>query len=526
MYKSLISGSNNPFTGRSWSIQYPYAIKYLEPTMSSSDRGPLGNGKIDDEKDLPLVLTTDWDGPNDPKNPKNFPPWRKWVMVFTVSFSSLCVTCTSALYSSIYGQITDQFHISELAATVGLSLFIFGMGVGPMFVAPISEFYGRRPVYFVSLALFTIWLIPCAAANNFGTMLAGRMLGGLTSAAFQSVAGGTIGDLFTRETLQLPMMVYTATPFAGPVLGPLLGGFINSFASWRWSFYVIIIWSASLWVITILFMKETYAPVLLRKKALHLQTTLGEGVDGGAAVQPRAASMQQALLRSMYRPFLLLFLEPMCFCLCLYTAVIIGTLYLFFGAFPLVFSNLYGFNLWQIGVTFLGQLIGTFLGVALDPLWRWNLQRLIRKYSADGKEFRPEYRLPPAILGAPLITVGLFWFGWSSTASIHWIMPVIGSVFFGLGVFLVFQGVITFLVDAYPLYAASALAANAFLRSSFAAAFPLFGVQMYEALGYQWATSLLAFLTVAMLPFPYIFYRFGPQIRAKSRFATVKQPPL
>jgi hypothetical protein len=181
---------------------------------------------------------------------------------------------------------------------------------------------------------------------------------------------------------------------------------------------VIIIWSASLWVITILFMKETYAPVLLRKKALHLQTTLGESVGGGATVQPRAASMQQALLRSMYRPFLLLFLEPMCFCLCLYTAVIIGTLYLFFGAFPLVFSNLYGFNLWQIGLTFLGQLIGTFLGVALDPLWRWNLQRLIRKYSADGKEFLPEYRLPPAILGAPLITIGLFWFGWSSTASV------------------------------------------------------------------------------------------------------------
>ncbi|CAI7621111.1 unnamed protein product [Penicillium pancosmium] len=357
-------------------------------------------------------------------------------------------------------------------------------------------------------------------------MLAGRMLGGLTSAAFQSVAGGTIGDLFTRETLQLPMMVYTATPFAGPVLGPLLGGFINSFASWRWSFYVIIIWSASLWVITILFMKETYAPVLLRKKALHSQTTPGEGVDSGAVVQPRAASMQQALLWSMSRPFLLLFLEPMCFCLCLYTAVIIGTLYLFFGAFPLVFSNLYGFNLWQIGLTFLGQLTGTFIGVALDPLWRWNLQRLIRNCSVDGKEFRPEYRLPPAILGAPLITVGLFWFGWSSTASIHWIMPIIGSVFFGLGVFLVFQGVITFLVDAYPLYAASALAANAFLRSSFAAAFPLFGVQMYEALGYQWATSLLAFLTVAMLPFPYIFYRFGPQIRAKSRFATADQPPL
>jgi hypothetical protein len=168
-------------------------------------------------------------------------------------------------------------------------------------------------------------------------------------------------------------------------------------------------------------MKETYAPVLLRKKALRLQAASAEcgGGAAAAALQPRAVSMQQALLRSMYRPFLLLFLEPMCLCLCIYTAIIIGTLYLFFGAFPLVFSNLYGFNLWQVGLTFLGQLIGTFLGVALDPLWRWNLKRLVRTKSSDEKEeFLPEFRLPPAILGAPLITVGLFWFGWSSTASV------------------------------------------------------------------------------------------------------------
>ncbi|KAG5914482.1 hypothetical protein E4U42_000453, partial [Claviceps africana] len=84
---------------------------------------------------------------------------------------------------------------------------------------------------------------------------------------------------------------------------------------------------------------------------------------------------------------------------------------------------------------------------------------------------------------------------------------------------LVFTSIFTFLVDAYPSYAASALAANAFVRCLFAGAFPLFGVQMYEKLGYEWASSLLAFLTVLMLPFPYIFFRYGKQIRRKSRYA-------
>ncbi|KAL5343644.1 major facilitator superfamily domain-containing protein [Aspergillus crustosus] len=415
-----------------------------------------------DAAEQPVV---DWSV--DPAHPKNFARWRKWVMVVIVSFSSLCITCTSAIYSSTYEQTMVEFDVSELAATVGLSVFILEMGIDWAYV----------------------W--------------------GLTSAAFQSVAGGTISDLFTRQNLQLPMMVYTATPFAGPVLGPMIGGFMNYNTSWRWTFYVIIIWSASLWVLCIIFLKETYAPVLLRRRA-------SENSPG------TPDSMKGALLKSLYRPFLLLSLEPMILCLCLYTAVMIGTLYLFFGAFPLVFAHTFGFNLWQIGLTFLGQLVGTMIGALFDPLWWWNLNRLVRNYQHEtgdeSGDFPPEFRLPPAILGAPLPTIGMFWFGWSSYPDVHWIMPIIGSAFFGLGVFLAFQGIFTFLVDAYPLYAASALAANAFLRSVFAAAFPLFGVQMYNALGYQWATSLLAFLTVAMLPFPYIFFQFGPRIRAKSRF--------
>jgi hypothetical protein len=126
--------------------------------------------------------------------------------------------------------------------------------------------------------------------------------------------------------------------------------------------------------------------------------------------------MLQALVASLYRPMLLLLHEPMCLCLCIYTALMIGTLYLFFGAFPLVFSNIWGFNLWQIGLTFLGLLSGTVVGVFLDPFFKWNLQRLIDGW--EGDDFPPEFRLPPAIVGAPLITIGLFWFAWSSTASV------------------------------------------------------------------------------------------------------------
>ncbi|KAJ9640353.1 hypothetical protein H2199_005892 [Coniosporium tulheliwenetii] len=112
----------------------------------------------------------------------------------------------------------------------------------------------------------------------------------------------------------------------------------------------------------------------------------------------------------------------------------------------------------------------------------------------------PEFRLPPTIVGAILVPIGLFGFGWTTFSWVHWIVPILFSLVFGVGTIFVFAGVFTFLVDCYPLYAASALAANSFARSSFAAAFPLFGVQMYNKLGDQWATSLLAFLALAMAP--------------------------
>jgi len=201
-------------------------------------------------------------------------------------------------------------------------------------------------------------------------------------------------------------------------------------------------------------------------------------------------------------------------------------LYLFFGAFNIVFMDNHGFNLWQVGVSFTGLLVGLLIGIASDPWWHKNYVRLVKQREAQGGEpggTEPEYRLPPAIFGAILVPIGLFFFGWTTYPSVHWIVPIIGSGIFGTGVVLVFSGIFTFLVDAYPLYAASALAANSFARSSFAAAFPLFGNQMYEKLGYQWATSLLAFLTVAMAPFPYIFFRYGKRIREGSKFASAQQ---
>ncbi|KAI9762421.1 MAG: hypothetical protein M4579_000397 [Chaenotheca gracillima] len=477
--------------------------------------------QTDSELEDDGILECQWDGDEDVENPRNLSVGRKWLIVLIVSSSSLCVTCTSSLYTSTYDQLEQEFHCSRIVATLGLSLFVMGLGIGPLFLAPLSEFYGRRPIYLCSFSMFLIWIIPCAVAQNIQTMLVSRFIDGFAGAAFLSVAGGTVGDMFPRSSLQAPMMIYTASPFVGPELGPLIGGFISQYTTWRWTFYVLLIWTGAELLLITLFVPETYHPVLLRRKAQRLRKETGNE-KWRAPIEKHQRSIAKTVLVSLYRPFQLLLLEPMCLNLCLFSALLLGVLYLFFGAFNVVFSTNHGFQPWQIGISFMGLLVGMLCGIATDPFWHRNYQRLVARKEAEGGEpggSEPEFRLPPAVLGAVLIPVGLFWFGWTTYSSIHWIVPIIGSAIFGMGTLLVFSGTFTFLVDAYPLYAASALGANSFTRSSFAAAFPLFGVQMYEKLGYQWATSILAFLTLAMMPFPYIFYKYGKRIRGTSRFA-------
>ena len=188
--------------------------------------------KIENGEDPEKEFEVQWDGDQDPMNPRNMSNGRKWIVVAIVSAGSTCVTCTSSMYTSTYGQITQEFHVSRVVATLGLSLFVMGLGIGPMVLGPLSEFYGRRPIYVFSFFFFLIWLIPCAVAKNIATELVARFIDGLAGSAFLSVAGGTVGDMFARNELQAPMMIFTASPFVGPPLGPMVAGFINQYTTW------------------------------------------------------------------------------------------------------------------------------------------------------------------------------------------------------------------------------------------------------------------------------------------------------
>ncbi|TKA68551.1 hypothetical protein B0A49_06812, partial [Cryomyces minteri] len=252
-----------------------------------------------------------------------------------------------------------------------------------------------------------------------------------------------------------------------------------------------------------LVVEETYHPVLLRQKAIKLRKETGNEA-WKAPIEKMTRSIPRTVLWSCIRPFQLLFLEPMCLNLCILSAILLGILYLFFGAFPLVFKNNHGFTLSQSGLTFLGIFIGMIMGILSDPLWRKNYVCLIRKREEQGGEpggSEPEYRLPPTILGAVLVPIGLFGFGWTTYPWVHWIVPIF-SVILGLGNIFVFSGVFTFLVDC--------------VRSPVP---DVAGPMADDARSILYMQPQRWRQTVSQ-DRPYLFFIYGKKLRGHSRFAS------
>lgn len=194
----------------------------------------------------------------------------------------------------------------------------------------------------------------------------------------------------------------------------------------------------------------TIDPIVLRNKAKRMRKETGDE-RWKAPMETTNKSVKLAIGRSLLRPFQLLAYEVMVLVTCLFSAVLLGILYLFFGAFPLVFGNLHKFNLWQVGLSFMGIFVGMLLAAAGDFLYHQYEAKRLRARAEQGNvhKMEPEDRLPPAVLGAFLVTGGLFIFAWTSFEHVHWIAPVIGSGIFGAGTLLVFTGIFTFLVS-YP----------------------------------------------------------------------------
>jgi multidrug resistance protein len=411
-----------------------------------------------------------------------------------------------------------EFHASQEVVTLGISLFVLGFALGPLLWAPFSELYGRQIVFFGTFIAFVVFNAASAGANSIGTLLVLRFFGGSFGSSPLTNAGGVVADLFPAKERGLAMSVFSVAPFMGPVLGPIVGGFLGMTEGWRWVEGLMAIFSGIVFFVAALIVPETYPPVLLRKRAQALSNWTGKVYMSRGDIDQGKTTLTEAFATGLQRPWVLLFREPIVFVLSLYMAIIYGTLYLMFGAFPIVYRIGRGWNEGVAGLPFLGVAIGMLLAVAYTIIY--DNKRYLRCVKNSPSGFAaPEDRLPPAMVGGVALPIGLFWFAWSNSPSTHWLASVAAAVPFGFGMVLIFLSIMNYLIDAYTIFAASVLAGNGIIRSIFGAVFPLFTVQMYAALGIHWASTVPAFLSLACLPFPFLFYKYGASIREKCKYA-------
>ena len=301
---------------------------------------------------------------------------------------------------------------------------------------------------------------------------------------------------------------------AGPQLAPILSGFV-SVVDWRWTFWVGLMFAGAS-LIFLVFLPETYGPIILKARAKKMRKESGN-VNIFAAIELEKKGAKQMLTVTLLRPLHMIVSEAIVLFTCLYLSIAYAIFYLFFEAYPLIFQDIYHFNTGETGLTFLPILIGAVVALGIFIYYDGVLQRAKKanKHWASIEEYR---RLPLACLGGPLYVISLFWLGWSSNANVHWMVPILAGLPFGVAFLLIFMALLNYIVDAYQIYAASGFAATSFCRSIFGAVLPLAANRMYTRLGIAWASSLLGFLSLAMCGIPFAFIKYGDRIRANSKF--------
>nr|UPX44697.1 hypothetical protein FAC7G5_08 [Penicillium fuscum] len=341
--------------------------------------------------------------------------------------------------------------------------------------------------------------VTSSAVSTFAVTI--FLLGLALGPMFLSCMGEVFGRLPVYHTANIIFIAF------------IIGNALTS-NGWRWTFWLLAILGGAIEAATLIVMRETSPKILLERKAARLRVS-----TGNAQIRSKLAqklTLQQVLAQALVRPTILLIRSPVVLVLSLYASLVFGVIYLLFTTFNGVFRGQYGFSAPISGLVYLGLGIALVLGVGI--FGSLNPQIQAARMKADGVDKpKPEYRLLLMIWLSPCVALGLFIYGWTVYYKVHWIVPIIGTFFIGLGAYFVLMPTQPYLIELFGSKGApSALSAMNVLRYMGGTFLPLTGPRLYRALGYGWGNSLLGFLALLFALPPVLFYKYGERLRAKG----------
>ena len=467
------------------------------------------------------VIVVDWYTTDDAANPQNWSRAKKALVTLQICLYTMAVYMGSSIYTASESDIVKIFGVELTVASLGLALYVLGYGTGPLVFSPLSEIsvVGRNPPYIVTFAIFVLLLIPSALVNNVPGLLVLRFLQGFFGSPCLATSGATIGDMYNILQLPFLMTIWVSAAVCGPSLGPLISGFSVVATDWHWSMWELFWLSGPTFLLLFLTLPETSAQNILLRRAARLRKLTGDAkLQSQSEIDQSKFSASAILAESLLRPAQITVQDPAVLFATIYSSLTYAIYYSFFESFPLVFIGMHGFNLGQLGLTFLSITVGVSIAIISYFIYLsyYVNPRIIARGLGES-----EMRLIPSLLMSVFVPVGLFIFAWTSSPAIHWIAPLVGVGTYNAGVFIVFQCIFMYIPLSYPQYAASLFAANDFARSALSFAAILFAGPMFSSLGVARGVTLLAGFTVLGIPGIWGLYHWGPSLRARSRF-TIK----
>ncbi|KAJ5928507.1 Major facilitator superfamily domain general substrate transporter [Penicillium verhagenii] len=470
-------------------------------------------------------------------SPFLWPQWRKWMMTWIACGVTALAGYSAGEVSPASDELTAKWGISAVVYNLSITIFCIGFALAPMILAPFSEINGRRPIFVVSGVVFVACLIACGGTHSFAGLLVARFIQGCSASTFSTMVGGVISDIFHAHDRNTPMALFSGAALFGTGLAPIIAGAIVTRTSWRWIYYSHAIVSSVFVVIIYFFFKETRGSVILSRKANALNKYYEKLEEAGhigvitvSEDQPekqtirrirwkvesdeQRASLLTAVQISIYRPFHMLFTEPVVFFFSLWVSFSWATLYLQFSSIPLVFRTNHNFTVEQTGAVFTSLCVGVVI-ITLISIYHESIAAKFGKLPSTA-----EGRLYFVCIESILLPIGLFWFGWTSYPSVPWIVPTIAIGCAGMGIFSIYLATFNYLADTYHRYASSAIAAQSCCRNLLGGIFPLVTSAMFTNLGYPEASSLLGGIGLVLTLVPWVLAFYGPKIRARSKMAS------
>ncbi|CZR55833.1 related to multidrug resistant protein [Phialocephala subalpina] len=461
-----------------------------------------------------MILEVTWNGDADPKDPYNWPFGKRMAMTVLISAGGLVSTIGTSMMAPALPQISTDLALGASATQLALSIYLLAFVFGPFVIAPFSEMYGRKPAWLFCHSWFIFWNALCPLNKSSSILIMGRFLSGLGGSVGIALAAATTADLWRPSQRGMSLSIVTFAPFLGAAIGPTLGGSITQNIGWPWLFWTVSFFDLAILLLSLFLVHESYAPVLLSRKASSLRKATGHPYE--TKFERSNPTLRKKLLVSFTRPLKLMIRRPIIQFMSVLLAYNFGIYCLALATFANIFADKYHQSETARGLNYiaiaLGSTIATQVGGPItDRVWA----HLKRK---AGGAVVPEYRVPLMIPGTILTPIGLFLYGWSAEKHLPWIVTDIGAAIFSGGVMMGSNAMYAYLIDEFAEHAASANAAARSWTNILGFAFPIFAPSLYQKFGYGWGNSLLGFIYIGMaIPAPLILWKYGARIRAVGR---------